>query len=80
MKKLNELQKFANEHILKIQEDKKYIKLQSILLGAYFYELKKKVGHGSFEDTIKKNFDNISIRTIQRYISIYKKAELNGIS
>jgi hypothetical protein len=67
------LKKIANEHINQIAEDKKFIKLQSISLGAYFYKLKKEVGHGSFVDTIKKHYPNISHRTVQRYIASYKK-------
>lgn len=49
------------------------IRLNKIKLGKYFYLLKKKVGHGNFVNIIETEYTFLSIRTVQNYITSYKK-------
>jgi hypothetical protein len=46
-------------------------KLKKIELGEYFSYLKLKAGHGKFEELIKKEYPNISTRTVRRYMSAF---------
>jgi hypothetical protein len=46
-------------------------KITKIKLGEYFSYLKLKAGHGNFAELLKKEYPNISTRTIRRYIASY---------
>ena len=52
-------------------KDKLHIKAFEI--GEFFYNLKINTGHGNFENLIKTEYPNISKRSVQRYINIYKR-------
>jgi hypothetical protein len=70
--------KVTNTNISEILEAiKKYeeIKLKhKIELGKHFYNLKKEVGHGNFTQIVEIDYPTISKRSIQRYMSAYKKS------
>jgi hypothetical protein len=42
-------------------------------IGEFFYNLKKNTGHGNFENLIKTEYPYISKRSVQRYMTIYKR-------
>ena len=46
-------------------------KITKIKLGEYFSYLKLKAGHGNFVELLKKEYPNISGRTVRRYIASY---------
>ena len=45
--------------------------VKKIELGCYFSYVKLKAGHGKFEELVKREYPNISIRTIQRYMRTF---------
>jgi hypothetical protein len=42
-------------------------------IGEFFYNLKINSGHGNFTNLIKTEYPYISKRTVQRYMTIYKR-------
>lgn len=44
-----------------------------IKLGEYFFKLKKEVGHGNFIKVIETEYAFLTMRSVQNYISAYKK-------
>jgi hypothetical protein len=54
-----------------VNEDRLHHKAFEI--GEYFYKLKINTGHGNFENLIKKEYPYISKRSVQRYMTIYKR-------
>ena len=42
-------------------------------IGEFFYNLKKNTVHGDFQNLIKTEYPYISERTVQRYMTIYKR-------
>ena len=47
-------------------------------IGEFFYNLKKNTVHGDFQNLIKTEYPYISERTVQRYMTIYKRKLKNG--
>jgi hypothetical protein len=54
-----------------VNEDRLHHKAFEI--GEFFYNLKKNTGHGNFENLIKTEYPYISKRSVQRYMTIYKR-------
>lgn len=62
---------YISESDIDIQTVSGLVKAKKIELGCYFSYVKMKAGHGKFEETIKREYPNISIRTIQRYMKSF---------
>ena len=62
------IKKRIENHIIK---EKFYTKEDEI--GEFFYNLKKNTKHGQFVELINRQYQYISIRTVQKYMNIYKR-------
>lgn len=62
---------YVSESNIDIHTIQGFVQAKKIDLGCYFSYVKLRCKHGEFEDTIKKEYPDISIRTVQRYMKSF---------